>query len=908
MNRAIAFLLTAATLIVAACESTPKRNEPVPEPAPREQPQPQPEPEPEPVIPQLVKSTAPERPWKAIERESIKPEDYPRPTFSELMDGPVALWRDTLYPAFVPGKPHAMQNVKTSGSWSNGKATLKVESLTTSNGGWSAHGYGHATWNSNGALFAKAYFREGKLHGPAIFYDEDGNLDYIRCYNMGAAQGPYAKFENGNVTTRGGYLSGYADKAWLYWNDDGALTRRTFYKWVGAKSVRDWERTYNDKGQLIKYTEFKNGMPFGDRISWVEPKLDDDGKVTNAGSIGRLEIVYYDEDGKSHGWQTIYSPIGKYRIYDTWYEHGEQTGPFIKYDKDGNKLLEGQKKDAVDVGRWKEWASGGYTYEYGYGPEGPDGGRQGEYVGRDPDGNITAKGQYKNGKAVGKWMYISAYGDRTECNYNDDGRYDGRYLVTAEDGTVLTSGQYEDGKAAGNWAITTPGLYELFDWKPAAELDVIAEGNFVDGKRDGQWKVNYEGALIATGAYKDGKRDGVWQYNNVGGGLGAKTEYANGERNGAWEEFNDQGVLAFRSHYKNGKREGEHLVFYPDGTVKTRGQFGLVSGISLYVGEWDTFNEAGELTERSAYDNNGRYQGKRTREAPLDEVPEGVVIDPQKPNGIWLTYPLGSATYTQRMRVINGEAAGLYEQYYADGTLGVKGEVQGKSREGAWSYYYTDGKLKETANFSANALSGEYKRYREDGTVAENGNYTAGKKSGSWKIFAKDGKQAVSEINYNADGEYDGAWRTWSEQGQMLSETNYAAGKKHGVAKTWSEEGKQMSECSYADGSLDGAYKTWFEDGTLRVEATFKAGKRTGTYKTWNKSGQLVEERNYDDQGRPHGTHKTWFDNGQQKSQAEYKEGKPTGTSTVWNDDGTIKSETNHDGQPKDETEPDTDK
>jgi len=901
MNRIVAFLLTATVFIVTACESTPKRYEPEPEPEPREQPEPQPEPEPAPVIPQLVKATPPDRPWKAIERESIDPQDYPRPTFSDLMDGPVAKWRDALSPAFVPGKPHAMQNVQTSGSWFDGKATLKVESITLSNGGWSAQGYGQATWNSNGALFAKAYFREGKLHGPAIFYDEQGNIESIRCYNMGAAHGPWATFSNGTVKSRGEYRDGYAGGIWLSWDDNGVLNRRSSYKSVGAKSQREWERTYNDKGQLDKYTGFKDGQPFGDRISWVEPKLDDDGKVTNADSVGRLEVVYYDENGDSHGWQTIYSPSGKYRVYDTWYEHGKQTGPFIKYDKDGNKLLQGHKKDGVDTGRWKEWASGGYTYEYGYGPDGPDAGRQGEYVTRDPDGNVTSKGQYKDGKRVGKWSYVSAFGDRTEYNYSEDGLYDGDYLVTDKDGKVRTSGRYKDGKAVGHWTMTTLGLYEVIDWKSAADLDVVVEGDFVDGKRDGEWKVTFEGALIAAGAYKNGLRDGTWQYYHVGGGLGANADYKGGLLDGQWEEFNDQGAVTFRSQYKNGKRAGEYTAYYPDGTIQTHGNFAVVLGVSLHVGDWDTFNEAGELIERSAYDGNGDYKGKLTREAPLEEVPEGVVIDPEKPNGIWLTYPVGSDVYTQRMRVINGEGAGLFEQYYSDGTLGVKGQVTGGAREGAWSYYYADGKLKETANFSANALNGEYNRYRTDGTLAESGSYTAGKKSGSWKIFANDGEQAVSEINYNADGVYDGPWRTWNDQGQMLSETNYAAGKKHGVAKTWSEEGKQMSECSYADGNLDGPYKTWFEDGTVRTEAAFKAGKRTGTYKSWNKSGQVVEERNYDDQGRPHGTHKTWFDNGKQSSQAEYKEGKPTGTWTEWNEDGTIKSETNHNEQPGDE-------
>src|SRR5690606_28036393 len=92
MTRILPMLLMAATLFVAACESTPKREDRVPDPEPQRQPdpKPQPAPAPKPVKPQLDKSKPPQRPWQTPVRDSIKQSDFPRPTFADFMDKTVA--------------------------------------------------------------------------------------------------------------------------------------------------------------------------------------------------------------------------------------------------------------------------------------------------------------------------------------------------------------------------------------------------------------------------------------------------------------------------------------------------------------------------------------------------------------------------------------------------------------------------------------------------------------------------------------------------------------------------------------------------------------------------------------------------------------------------------------------------
>lgn len=895
MNRLIIGMLVTSVLALAACESTPKRYEPEPEPEPRYQPEP--EPEPEVVPPQLDKSKPPERPWQAIERETIDQEDYKRPTFGGFMDGPVAKWRNSLSPDFVPGKPHAMQNVKTSESWSNGKASLKVESTTLSNGGWKAHGYGTATYNSNGALYAKCYFRDGELHGPTIYYNEDGSLQSITCYKMGSIDGPYAAFDNGHVKGVGQYTNAMASGVWNTWDADGWIIDRSEYAAQGGTSYRMSARGYNKNGQLTYQYKYESGARTGDSITWVEPKYDEDGKLTNGGSIGRLEIKSYDSESRSHGWQSLYSQTEGYRVFDTWYEHGVQTGPFIEYDKNGKKTREGQKTDGLNTGRWKEWTGSGYEYEYGYGPKGPEGGYHGPYISRDPSGKVTSKGNYKNGKAVGEWLSVSFGGGKTITNYDNEGRLHGKYTVEDKDGNITTSGTYDAGQAVGTWNSSSSGSITLSHWAPVRDKQITGEGAYENRGRSGPWTWSVGDTLIAEGSYASGFMSGVWKYYNLDGTLGAVGNYDNGVREGTWETFNSDGARVSACSFKGGKLSGDYDEYYDDGTPKRHGVYTIVGGVARSTGDWDSYNESGELISRKAYDPYGDYQGELTRESALENAPADVEIDPLQPNGIWLSFPLGATTHTQRMRVINGKGAGLYEQFYPDGTLGVKGEVYDSSREGVWSYYHTNGKLKETATFVANVLNGDYHGYREDGTLAQSGPYTNGTKTGSWKTFGINGALVLTEINYNAEGKYEGAWRTWDDAGQMLSEKFYKDGTQHGTSKTWYEDGSPKTDVNYAEGQLDGKYATWFENGTKAVEATFKAGQRIGTYKQWGTDGEPLYEQRYNELGQRHGVQKTWYPGGQLKLEANYTNGVNTGDLSSWHKDGTKQFEQHYDSE-----------
>ena len=72
-------------------------------------------------------------------------------------------------------------------------------------------------------------------------------------------------------------------------------------------------------------------------------------------------------------------------------------------------------------------------------------------------------------------------------------------------------------------------------------------------------------------------------------------------------------------------------------------------------------------------------------------------------------------------------------------------------------------------------------------------------------------------------------------------------GEKDGVWKRWYENGQQWYEEVWKDGKEDGVWKWWYINGQQKYEGVWKDGKRNGVWKMWHKSGQQWYERVWKD-------------------------------------------------------------
>ncbi|MBZ0135369.1 MAG: hypothetical protein K8I27_03215 [Planctomycetes bacterium] len=900
MNRLLLSLLGCLFVALTACESTP---DPVyePEPEPERQPYVEPEPEPEPVPARLDKSKPPpDRPAKAFERKTINPKDYARPTFAGLLDGIVADWRRQLDPPFVEGTPHAMKNVKTSGSWWNGIGTLKCESQTLSNGGWKAHGYGEATYNSNGKLFAKGNFREGQLHGPWIFYNEDESLESIQCYKMGSLAGPYASFENGAVTKFGYSRDGVGQDEWWYWDEEGNLKYRTFWIVRNGKTEKVWEHQYNPDGKLLVEWTFIDGRSNDDLIAWRKPEYDAEGNLTNADSVDRLELKSY-KDGKSHGWHTMYNQKEGFREYDTWYQSGEQSGPFFRYNADGKVVARGEKLKGVSVGKWTTTDTEGKTREYAYDA---DGKLHGRYVIKE-DGKVIEDVTYDHGEIEGVGMATRTAGG-----------VDKEFAEVSDEVWIGKGDADEDNRFTGEWTFTR------------ADGSLAAKGSYLDGKRSGDWKFYYaDGTTIRVSCtYASDKLDGSHTTFYPGGTSKQTGLYKRGLRDGRWMTWHENTKVESVGSYdasgfgSAGSESGEWKYFREDGTLLRKGSYGG----GLKTGLWNEYDESGVVCTIESRNTAGGQEGSTEREAELEALPEGIVQDPDKMSGTWV-WKDNAGNITRRAVVLNGNGAGLYQQYYANGILGMEGELIGESREGTWKVWSENGTLKEQADYIGNKKTGTYMSWRSDGTKLNEGGYTDDVKTGSWKTFHADGVTTATEHTYGPTGEYEGIHRTWTVAGQLTVEGNFSNGKRHGEWKMWHDDGTQKIETSYENGKFTGRHRTWHKNGKPEHDGIYKGNKPFGEMKAWYEDGQQHYHEIYDDNGARQGTWLYWYSNGQQNMEHTYKDGvqlsnkrwhdngnpmyekfydetgKPTGTWKEWDKDGTLKSETSHEAEAPDE-------
>ena len=127
--------------------------------------------------------------------------------------------------------------------------------------------------------------------------------------------------------------------------------------------------------------------------------------------------------------------------------------------------------------------------------------------------------------------------------------------------------------------------------------------------------------------------------------------------------------------------------------------------------------------------------------------------------------------------------------------------------------------------------------------------------------------------------------------GEKDFEGSYKDGQKDGLWTVWYENGQKKSEGTYKNGEADGLVTWWYENGQKKSENNFKAdalgnGIAHGLSTGWYENGQKRYEKNYKD-GRSIGSANSWHKNGKKMEEAKYKDGKEI-SSKKWNEDGSV--------------------
>jgi len=83
----------------------------------------------------------------------------------------------------------------------------------------------------------------------------------------------------------------------------------------------------------------------------------------------------------------------------------------------------------------------------------------------------------------------------------------------------------------------------------------LIEGDYLDGKQDGEWTIYYESGLQQTvDHYKNGVQEGqhIGWYPN--GKIATMGQYKNGKREGTWKRWDSDGFKNWEEVYKDDKK------------------------------------------------------------------------------------------------------------------------------------------------------------------------------------------------------------------------------------------------------------------------------------------------------------------------------------------------------------------
>lgn len=276
------------------------------------------------------------------------------------------------------------------------------------------------------------------------------------------------------------------------------------------------------------------------------------------------------------------------------------------------------------------------------------------------------------------------------------------------------------------------------------------------------------------------------------------------EKHGKVTEYYNDGTVMSVQTYKKGVRKGPYQGFYPDGKLKAKGR---TDNITCYDeedrmdGNWSFYREDGTLDDERGYRKGELLRSKNYT----------------------LFYDTARLIRTiQDRRLYTGtlKKTGIVGPAFFPNLN--DGEVVEGHREGPHAEFFTvGGRLTPatTITYKDYKPDGDFRQYHENGQLAKACRFIDGELEGEyWKYYADSlPTRPAGQVEFRGfykDGEANGMFLWYYENGQLDQECTYVDGKRQGISR-WCNE----------DGSL---YKIseWKDDERVRETFYDKEGKQ----------------------------------------------------------------------------------
>ncbi len=455
-----------------------------------------------------------------------------------------------------------------------------------------------------------------------------------------------------------------------------------------------------------------------------------------------------------------------------------------------------------------------------------------------PSGNKSSEGILVDGKPDGWWKSYDEEGNLLSEGNRKDFLLDSTWTFY-NDGVKYLTINYLKNKKEGDQILYTPQEYTVTRWHEDSIIGKVFTYDsagwlkkaipYEEGKPHGLAKeYNQEGLVVVVTKYYHGVRSRSERINRSD---------KQGNKQGSWKYFWDNDNLRLEGSYLNNKKHGFFKYYDEDGNF-------------LYVEKYthdqldEDAKETKQMDKRTTYHPNGRPaivatyyndqpEGLRREFDTAGKVIKGYVFE----NG-WLRY--------EGITDMNGLRQGLWKEYYQTGELRSKGKYKNSRPIGEWVFYfpektieiigsynqkgekigewlwfYPSGDTMMVSYYEEGDLDGRYVEYDEEGTPLVQGDYVAGYEEGTW--LYRNG--TAIETGIYEGGQRTGTWTTYYEEGKVATKIQYNEDVRDGKYTAYWENGNIKLSGKYVHGLQDGIWTQYTEEGTQILTTLFKEGK-----------------------------------------------------------------------------------
>jgi len=287
-----------------------------------------------------------------------------------------------------------------------------------------------------------------------------------------------------------------------------------------------------------------------------------------------------------------------------------------------------------------------------------------------------------------------------EVKQDANGNYvnHGVWKMWDQRGNVIAEGQYQDGERDGTWnRWYRTSEVELLRKMPYQEYTgpFISQATFTEGKLDGKWTIyDAKQHKISEWSFADGHRDGksIWFYSN--GQKMREIDYRDGEIDGQYLEWSPDAKLLVRDVYQGGRRLAKKIAEHNASQRRSEGVFLFAKDVVKTSDDWwncepATYEKTGKDEKHGPWTSwyetgQKQMQGEYRNDSPVGKFTWWHVNGQKALEG----------TY------VNGKQHGRWVWWHQNGQKSIQGEYVMGNPTGHWSWWGEDGKVSQAANLS----------------------------------------------------------------------------------------------------------------------------------------------------------------------------------------------------------------